>query len=165
MSFNEIKYRSMIQLDYYGASLLCISLTSLILLITKFEHEASSIFLSKPALLITFCLSAILFVLIEKKAPNPVLPLTLLQINNFRFYSLIGFLTGSILFSILTFIPFYLQVCRGVTPTNSGLQIIPLTIGIIFGTTISGIIMTKLGNYKLLPFSGSIILFRTNFFK
>ena len=101
----------------------------------------------------------LLFVYIEMKVKDPILPLDLFKINNFRIYSVIGLLTGSILFSILTFVPFYLQLARGFSPTESGIQIIALTVGIISGTTVSGFIMSKTGKYKFIPFFGAAVMF------
>jgi len=58
----------------------------------------------------------------------------------------------------LTFTPVFLQMAKGYSPTASGMQILPLTIGIIASTSTCGIVMSKTGKYKLLPTFGSIFL-------
>ena len=157
-SFSSNHPRSVVKLDYLGATFLSIALASMILVSSKISNDINYFILSENFLIVICLVGTILFFVIETRAPNPILPLTLFRINNFRFYSVIGLLTGSILFSILTFVPFYLQVSKGISPTSSGIQIIPLTFGIIFGTTLCGLIMSKTGKYKFLPFLGSIIL-------
>ena len=158
-SFSARQSHAQVELDYLGAGLLSTSLGSMILFSNSLSNDMNLFAFSKVFLIILCIISTLVFLFIEQRAKNPILPLNLFSINNFRFYSLIGLLTGSILFSLLTFIPFYLQVSHGISPTNSGFQIVPLTIGIIFGTFVSGAIVTRTGKYKLLPFTGALVLF------
>lgn len=158
-SFTVVHQRVRFSLDYLGALLLTLALSSLILLISLNENDISLLIISKKILIGTCVLCMLLFVYIEMKVKDPILPLDLFKINNFRIYSVIGLLTGSILFSILTFVPFYLQLARGFSPTESGIQIIALTVGIISGTTVSGFIMSKTGKYKFIPFFGAAVMF------
>ena len=149
---------SNLKLDYSGLLFLSLFLASLLVLSTVGENSVFNKYFSKTYLIIVCLLSLILFVYIELKAINPIIPMSLFKINNFRIYSLIGLITGGILFSLLTFIPFQLQIVRGMTPSESGIQLIPLTVGIILGAALGGILLSKTGRYKYVPFFGGITL-------
>ena len=149
---------SNLKLDYSGLLFLSLFLASLIVLSTVGENSVFDKYFSKTYLIIVCLLSLNLFVYIELKAINPIIPMSLFKINNFRIYSLIGLITGGILFSLLTFIPFQLQIVRGMTPSESGIQLIPLTVGIILGAALGGILLSKTGRYKYVPFFGGITL-------
>ena len=148
-----------LKLDYFGLLFLSLFLSSLILISTLGSTNTDKEFFFKPYLLYICFLSLILFVYTELKVAEPLIPMSLFKINNFRIYSTIGLITGSILFSILTFIPFELQIVRGMSPSESGLQLIPLTLGIIVGAALGGILLSKTGRYKYIPFFAGIILF------
>ncbi|MEE2773309.1 MAG: MDR family MFS transporter [Pseudomonadota bacterium] len=144
--------------DYFGILLLALVIGSLIL-ITTVGSNGSYWGTTNFNLLCAVCLiSAVCFIFVELNAKDAIVPLNLFRINNFWVYSAIGLISSSILFSVLTFIPFYLQIVKDFSPTRSGFQIITLTAGISFGAIISGIIMTKTGKYKLIPFIGAIFL-------
>ena len=149
---------SNLKLDYFGLLFLSLFLASLIVLSTVGENSALDKNFSRTYLIGVCLLTLILFVYTELKATNPIIPMGLFKINNFRIYSIIGLITGSILFSILTFIPFQLQIVRGLTPSESGIQLIPLTLGIILGATLGGLLLSKTGRYKYVPFFAGITL-------
>ena len=149
---------SNLKLDYCGLLSLSLFLASLIVFSTVGENSILDKYFSKTYLIIVCILSLILFVYIELKAINPIIPMSLFKINNFRIYSLIGLITGGVLFSLLTFLPFQLQIVRGMTPSESGIQLIPLTLGIIIGAALGGILLSKTGRYKYVPFFAGITL-------
>jgi MFS family permease len=62
------------------------------------------------------------------------------------------------MFGAITFLPLYLQISKGATPTESGLMLIPMTFGILFSSTIAGQTMSRLGKYYYLPIAGMISL-------
>ena len=146
------------RIDFTGAILLTTVLSSLII-ITSLSGEKFNIKSNLITILLFMILTGtFLFVYNELRAINPILPMSLFRMNNFRIYSIMGLISSCILFSILTFIPVFLQLVKGVSPSWSGLLIIPLTIGIIIGSLFSGKIMTKTGKYKRLPSLGAVIL-------
>ncbi len=146
------------RIDFTGVILLTTVLSSLIIItslsVEKFDIKSNLI----TFLLFMIITGTFLFVYNELREKNPILPMSLFRINNFRIYSIMGLISSCILFSILTFIPVFLQLVKGVSPSWSGLLIIPLTIGIIIGSLLSGKIMTKTGKYKRLPSVGAVIL-------
>jgi MFS family permease len=82
----------------------------------------------------------------------------LFGMNVFWVSSIIGFIVGASMFGAITFLPLYLQIAKGATPTGSGLQLIPLTLGILTASTLAGRYMGKTGRYRLLPIVGMSLL-------
>ncbi|MCW1920614.1 MFS transporter [Rhodobacter sp. KR11] len=91
------------------------------------------------------------FVRIETTAKEPILPLWLFKMNVFWVTSVLGFVVGAAMFGAVTFLPIYLQIATGSTPTNSGLELIPLTVGILTASTLAGRYMGRTGRYLILP--------------
>src|SRR5690606_835482 len=71
------------------------------------------------------------FVFVEARAAEPVLPLPLFRNNTFLVTNAVGFLVGMAMFGSITFLPMYLQLAKGVSPTNSALQLVPMMVGLI----------------------------------
>jgi MFS family permease len=109
--------------------------------------------------LIGLCaVSSVLFLIVEQRAAEPVLPLHLFRNNVFWVTSIVGFVAGATIFGILTFMPLYLQVVRGATPTVSGWLLIPMTVGILAAAPFAGRYMGKQGKYRILPIIGCGLL-------
>src|SRR5690606_35241548 len=102
-------------------------------------------------------LSLIGFLWVESRAAEPVLPLSLFRGNVFNVTSAIGFVAGAMMFGTVTFIPVWLQMARGASPTQSGWEMIPLTLGILVSSNIAGRSMGRTGRYRLLPQVGLAI--------
>lgn len=98
------------------------------------------------------------FIWVESRAAEPVLPLDLFRNNTFAITSSVGFLVGMAMFGSITFLPMYLQLAKGVSPTDSALQLVPMMIGLIGASTASGFIMTRTGRYKTLPLASTFVL-------
>ena len=150
--------RKSINIDYKGAFFLSTTLCAFVFLASFSGKEiiiGSNLFFT---LILILLLSFILFIFTELNAVDPILPLHFFKLNNFSLYIVIGFLSGCILLSTLTFTPIFLQIVKGYSPTLSGLQILPLTIGIIASTSLSGMLISRIGKYKYLPFIGSVFL-------
>jgi len=146
------------KVDYPGAVMLSITLSAIVL----FTSLGGRTFAwTSPFILVMMVVSLlgiIAFVGIEAKASEPILPLSLFRYNNFTVLSSVGFAVGAAMFGAITFLPLYLQVAKGVSPTDSGLQLIPLMLGILAGSMGSGLIMSRTGHYRFLPMIGTAIL-------
>ncbi|MCA2010822.1 MFS transporter [Cereibacter sphaeroides] len=146
------------KIDWSGAAMLSVTLASLTLLTalggTTFEWLSLQA-LGLGALVIA---AGALFLAIERRAAEPILPLELFKGNVFRNTSLLSFLTGAMMFGAVTFLPIYLQVSRGVSPMISGLLMAPMTLGIIAATTVAGRYMRITGRYRLLTLVGMALL-------
>src|SRR5690606_25315704 len=95
--------------------------------------------------------AALAFLWVESRAAEPILPLALFRNPIFAMTSVIGFMVGLALFGAVTFLPLYLQVVKGVSPTASGLQLTPMMAGMLTASILSGMLITRLGRYKIFP--------------
>lgn len=142
------------KIDYLGAALLSMALGGLVL-VTSLGGRTFG--WSDPILIAIMAVAAVsllAFLRVESTASEPVLPLDLFKMNVFTVTSAIGFISGAMMFGTLTFIPIYLQIAKGTTPTQSGWQMIPLTIGLLTASTLSGRYMGRTGRYRILPMIG-----------
>jgi EmrB/QacA subfamily drug resistance transporter len=99
-----------------------------------------------------------LFVAVEQRAPEPVLPPRLFKNNVFAMTSAVGFVVGFALFGAVTYLPLFLQVVQGASPTGSGLQLIPLMGGLLVTSVGSGQVITRTGHYKPFPIAGTAVM-------
>jgi predicted MFS family arabinose efflux permease len=95
---------------------------------------------------------------IERRAREPVLPLSLFAGRNFAVASAVGLIVGLSMFGAVTFLPVYLQVVKGVSPSVSGLMLMPLMFGMLITSVISGRLISRFGRYKLFPILGTGIM-------
>ncbi|QLE71893.1 DHA2 family efflux MFS transporter permease subunit [Streptomyces rectiverticillatus] len=98
------------------------------------------------------------FVLVERRAAEPVLPLKLFRIRTFTLCSVIGFVVGFAMFGSMTYLPTFLQVVQGVSPTMSGVHMLPMVAGLLIASTASGQIVSRTGRYKVFPIAGTAVI-------
>ncbi len=97
-----------------------------------------------------------LFVFVESRASEPIIPLELFRISVFRTSNLYSFIIGFAMFGGIIFLPVYLQVVKGMSPTESGLALLPMVVGIFSTSISSGIRMSRTGHYKIFPILGAV---------
>lgn len=146
------------KIDYTGALTLSLALAAIVLITSlggrTFAWDSMEILVMAAI----FVVSLIAFIAIEARAAEPILPLSLFGQNVFFVTSIIGFVAGAVMFGTITFMPMYLQIAQGSTPTMSGLQLIPMTFGILLSSTIAGRSMSKSGKYRWMPLVGMSVL-------
>jgi predicted MFS family arabinose efflux permease len=98
------------------------------------------------------------FLLVEARAAEPILPLALFRNHTFAVTSAVGFIVGFALFGAVTYLPLYLQVTKGASPTASGLQLTPLMAGVLITSIASGQLITRLGRYRMFPIAGTAVM-------
>jgi len=96
--------------------------------------------------------------LVERKAAEPVLPLHLFERQTFVVTSVVGLIVGFALFGSVTYFPLYLQVVKGVTPTASGMQMLPMMGGMLVTSILSGQLISRTGRYKIFPVLGTAVM-------
>jgi EmrB/QacA subfamily drug resistance transporter len=143
--------------DYAGAALLAVGLGGIVLLTTLGGTTYAWDSVEIIALGLTGCAGIAAFVLAESRAAEPILPLRLFRNGVFRTTSAIGFVIGFALFGALTYLPLFQQVVRGDSPTESGLQLIPVMAGVLIGSIGSGQVISATGRYKPFPIAGTAI--------
>ncbi len=94
----------------------------------------------------------------ETRAAEPILPLELFRNHTFAVTSAVGFIVGFALFGAITYLPLYLQVTKGSSPTRSGLQLTPLMAGVLVTSIVSGQVISRLGRYRFFPIAGTAIM-------
>ncbi|KVE94063.1 MDR family MFS transporter [Burkholderia vietnamiensis] len=145
------------RIDYMGAAFLATALTCVIL----FTSEGGSLLpWSSPQLWLTLVLGAVAiggFVYEERLAAEPIMPLELFRQRTFVLMSLIGFVVGIALFGSVTFIPLYLQVVKGSTPSQAGLQLLPMMGGMLTMSVASGRLIPRFGTYRPFPIAGTLL--------
>ncbi|AUC54144.1 EmrB/QacA family drug resistance transporter [Sagittula sp. P11] len=139
------------KVDYLGAALLASLLAAIVLLPNAAQSAGGW---GSPAVLALAAIGVLTmagFVLAETRAEEPILPMSLFRNNTFVVVNTVGFLVGMGMFGTITFLPLFLQVVKGVSPTGSGLFLVPMMGGLIFASTMAGRIMSKTGRYRLMP--------------
>ncbi|MGO9854997.1 MAG: MFS transporter [Acidimicrobiales bacterium] len=145
-------------IDYAGALLLAASATSLILFASLGGISWAWASLPSVACAVLGVVLAVAFLYAEKVAAEPVIPLKLFRVRVFNAASAIGFVMGFAMFGALTFLPLFMQNVKGVSPTVSGLRILPLMLGMLGASVTSGRLVTRWGRYKVFPIVGMALM-------
>ncbi|MFI6893926.1 DHA2 family efflux MFS transporter permease subunit [Streptomyces sp. NPDC050256] len=95
------------------------------------------------------------FVFVERRASEPVLPLKLFRIRTFSLVAVISFVIGFAMFGAMTYLPTFLQVVHDITPTMSGVHMLPMVFGLLITSTASGQIVSRTGRWKIFPILGT----------
>jgi EmrB/QacA subfamily drug resistance transporter len=99
--------------------------------------------------------STALLIPVEKRAAEPVLPMSLFSSRVFTVAGAIGFIVGFGLFGATTYLPLFLQIVTGASPTASGLELLPLILGLLVTSIGSGQLIARWGHYRPFPIAGT----------
>ena len=145
-------------IDYLGTGLLAAGLSSIVLLTTLggTTYDWGSPLIVGLGIAGSVCLCG--FVFAERRAAEPVLPLSLFRNSVFTTTSLVGLIVGFALFGSVTYLPLFLQVVNGASPTASGLQLLPVMGGLLIASIGSGQLITRTGRYKIFPIVGTAVM-------
>ncbi|MFI6327810.1 MDR family MFS transporter [Micromonospora chersina] len=152
------KYRTEHKIDWLGAALLSVGITAIVLVTTWGGNEydwASPQIVGLAALALV---ALVAFGFVERRAPEPILPLGLFANRNFALISVIGFLLGFAMFGAMNFLPLYQQTVQGASATNSGLLLLPLMFGMLVVSLVVGRAITKTGRYRAFPIVGGVVM-------
>ena len=94
----------------------------------------------------------------SRMGEDALIPVRFFRNRTFALTSVVAVVIGMGLFGGISALPLYLQIVRGATPTRSGLELIPLTLGIMLGSVISGQVISRTGRYKIFPVVGSALM-------
>ena len=150
--------RSEHRIDYLGATVLAAALSGIVLLCTLggVTYSWSSAFII--ALGLVSIVLVVAFVAIERRAAEPILPPRLFANRVFTVTSAVGLVVGFALFGSVTYLPLFLQVVGGASPTGSGLQILPLMAGLLITSIGSGQLISRTGRYRPFPIAGTFVM-------
>jgi MFS family permease len=145
-------------IDYLGTALLALSATSLVL----FTSLGGSSYPWTSPVIIGMAVAGVVFgagfVLAERRAAEPVIPLNLFANKVFTAASAIGFVVGFAMFGALTFLPLFLQDVKGVSPIASGVRLFPMMGGLLVASIGSGQLVSRTGRYKIFPVIGTALM-------
>ncbi|WP_324785540.1 MDR family MFS transporter [Streptomyces sp. H51] len=150
--------RSKAGIDYLGVVLLTVGITSIVLVTTwgGTEYAWSS---ARIMELIGIGVAALVgFVFWQTKAAEPVVPLHIFRSLNFTLMSVIGFITGFVMFGATLFLPLYQQSVQGASATNSGLLLLPMLGAMLVTSMVAGRVTTNSGRYKVFPIAGGVLM-------
>ena len=144
------------KIDWSGAGLMVASVVSLLLALsfggTKgWEWSSTRVI----GLLVAFAVLAVAFVAAESRAAEPILPLHLFRGRTFTISNVATFILGFAMFGSIIYVPLYLQIVKGATPTQSGLLMLPMMVGVIGTSIVTGRMISRIGRYKWFPVAGT----------
>jgi EmrB/QacA subfamily drug resistance transporter len=146
------------RIDYLGAALLSGGVGALILLATWGGTQYAWGSREIIGLGIVGVALLALFVWQERRAAEPLLPLQLFRSRIFSVANAMGFTIGMAMFGAIIFIPLFLQIVYGASPTSSGLRMIPLMAGLLVTAVLSGRAISRIGRYRPFPIAGTAVL-------
>jgi len=152
------KKRAKAGIDYLGVALLTVGITSTVLVTTwgGTEYAWTS---ARIMELIGIGVAALIgFVFWQTKAAEPIVPLHIFRSRNFTLMSVIGFITGFVMFGATLYLPLYQQSVQGASATNSGLLLLPMLGAMLVTSMVAGRVTTNTGKYKVFPVVGSVLM-------
>lgn len=144
-------------IDWLGAVLMVTGVTALLLVTVWGGNEYD--WLSPQIIGMTVAGVGLLalFVWQELRTPEPIVPMELFGTRVFSISSMIGFIVGFAMMGSIVYLSIYMQVVRGATPTMAGLQLLPLMLGLLVTSILSGRLITRTGKYKIYPIIGTAL--------
>ncbi len=147
-----------VRIDVLGMALLVVATTALVLIAT---WGGSQYDWTSPEIIelagVAF-VAAVLFVIVERRAADPVIPMHLFGDRNFVLATVAGLLVSVAMFGAIGYLPTYFQMSVGATATEAGLLMIPMMASLLITSIVSGAIISRTGRYKLIPVLGTIVL-------
>jgi len=145
-------------IDYLGTVLMASATTALVLFTslggTTYPWGSPEI----VAMAVAGVVLTVVFLYVERRASEPVIPLGLFTNRVFSAASAVGFVMGFVMFGALTFLPIFFQDAKGVSPTASGLRLLPLMGGLLLASIGAGQLVSRWGRYKVFPVAGTFLM-------
>lgn len=146
------------KIDYLGMMLIALATTALVLVGTwggsQYDWNSPEILGLAAAAVVT----SVLFVIVELRASEPVMPMMLFKSRNFNLTTIAGLLTGIAMFGVLGYMPTYMQMATGYSAAQAGMLMIPMMGCMLIVSVIVGRQVSLSGRYKVAPIVGSVIL-------
>jgi EmrB/QacA subfamily drug resistance transporter len=146
------------RIDWWGAAALILCLVPTLTVVEQGREWGWSS-LQAIAFLAVGAVALLAFIYIERgMKDDALLPLTLFKNRTFAIGTSASLVVGIGMFGALAMLPLYLQIVRDATPTSAGLQMLPLTLGIMSGALTSGKLIGRTGKYKVFPVTGAVLM-------
>ena len=147
-----------VRIDWWGAVSVIVALVPLLLIA---ENGRDWGWTSGVAFLcyIVGAVGIIAFIVVERiMGPDALIPLALFKVPTFSMATILGVLVGFGMFGALSTIPLYLQLVKGSTPTESGIELLPMILGLMIASIVSGQVISRTGKYKIFPILGTAFM-------
>jgi EmrB/QacA subfamily drug resistance transporter len=145
-------------IDYLGAILLAVALTAVVLCTSLGGTVVAWASPGAIGLLVLAIAGSIAFVVAEIHADDPILPLGLLRNRTFAIACTVTLIINVSLLGSVTYLPIYLQVVKGQNPSASGLELLPMMLGMIVTSVASGQMISRWGHLKPFPIAGTAVM-------
>jgi EmrB/QacA subfamily drug resistance transporter len=150
--------RRVVRIDYAGALLLSAGIAGLLLWVTFAASSFGWFSWPSAALATGSAVALALAVRVESRAAEPIIPLRLFRNRTLVLSVIASVAVGVALFGTSVFLSQYMQIARDKTPTQSGLLTVPMVIGLLISSTISGRIISRTGRYRRFMIAGAVTL-------
>ncbi|WP_418275840.1 MDR family MFS transporter [Isoptericola jiangsuensis] len=144
-------------IDYAGIGLLALISTAIVLVTSLGGTTWGWSSVEVYTMIALAVVGVVAFVVVERHAAEPVLPLHLFRNRVFSVAAVVGFVVGFAMFGAITYLPLYLQTVKGSTPTQSGLEMTPMMVGMLITSIGSGQLISRTGRYKVFPILGTAV--------
>lgn len=146
------------KLDVWGILTMAVAVTSIVLITswggTEYEWGSPTIL----TLIGLAVVAGVVFVLVERKAAEPIIPLFLFRERNFNLSTIAGLFIAVAMFGAIAYLPTYLQMVSGLNATNAGFLMLPMMAGVMGTSIVSGQLASKTGRYKWMPIASSLVV-------
>lgn len=146
------------KVDWLGAALISIAATVLLVWVSFADHEFPWGSWQTAVMLGVVVLAAVLFVLVERRAEEPVVPISIITERTTVLAIIASLAVGTVMFGANVFLGQYFQIGRGYSPTVSGWLGLPLMLGLLISSTLAGRLVTATGRWKPYVVGGSALL-------
>jgi len=147
-----------VQIDYTGVAALVWTLVPALLALALLGTTAELGDLHIIAMFLASVVGLVVFILNERRVPEPIVPLELFKVRTFSTAAIVMFGMGIGVFGVIFFIPLFVQGVVGKTATESGAVLTPQMLAVVFTAALSGQIMSRTGRYKFMALTGVILL-------
>ncbi|KAG9063552.1 hypothetical protein KI688_004436 [Linnemannia hyalina] len=146
------------RIDYAGTFFIIIAVICLLLPIT---WGGTTYAWDSAQVIALFCVAFVLIAVlmyVEYKAVEPIIPPRLFKNATVTIIFAVNFLTGMAFLGVIFYSPIYFQVVKGVTATASGLHLLPMVLGLVFSSIVSGALLIKVGDYRYFVWLGTVLM-------
>jgi len=144
--------------DYGGTVLLSTATTALVLLTASVGAGYELAMPAVVGLALVLALGVVLFVVVERRADAPMVPLGVFSVRNFNLAAATSLLTGAVMMAVVAYLPTYLQMVTTVSATQAGLWMLPMIAALLITSIAAGWIVQRTGRYRLLPVVGMVLV-------
>ncbi|MGW8378485.1 MFS transporter [Streptomyces sp. ODS28] len=147
-----------VKVDWFGAFFVAAAASLLLIWVTFAGDKYDWISWQTWTMVGGSILLALIFVLIESKVAEPIIPLRLFRMRTISLAAIASLFVGIAMFGATVYLSQYFQLARGKSPTMAGVMTIPMIAGLFLATTISGQIISRTGRWKAFLISGGVLM-------